>query len=137
MKRRGIIFLAFVAMVVSLSAQENKTASAQTDSSRIFVDYEENAQFPGGDMACKKWIQEHIKYPEGCRSDSIQGRVVVSFIVERDGSLDSIKVVRSPHPALSEEAIRLVSEMPRWKPARYYNKTIRSRFFLPVIFRLH
>ena len=137
MKRRGIIFLAFVAMVVSLSAQENKTASAQTDSSRIFVDYEENAQFPGGDMACKKWIQEHIKYPEGCRSDSIQGRVVVSFIVERDGSLDSIKVVRSPDPALSEEAIRLVSEMPRWKPARYYNKTIRSRFFLPVIFRLH
>ena len=137
MKRRGIIFLAFVAMVVSLSAQETKTASAQTDSSRIFVDYEENAQFPGGDMACKKWIQEHIKYPEGCRSDSIQGRVVVSFIVERDGSLDSIKVVRSPHPALSEEAIRLVSEMPRWKPARYYNKTIRSRFFLPVIFRLH
>lgn len=137
MKRRGIIFLAFVAMVVSLSAQEIKTASAQTDSSRIFVDYEENAQFPGGDMACKKWMQEHIKYPEGCRSDSIQGRVVVSFIVERDGSLDSIKVVRSPDPALSEEAIRLVSEMPRWKPARYYNKTIRSRFFLPVIFRLH
>ena len=137
MKRRGIIFLAFVAMVVSLSAQENKTASAQTDSSRIFVDYEENAQFPGGDMACKKWMQEHIKYPESCRSDSIQGRVLVSFIVERDGSLDSIKVVRSPDPALSEEAIRLVSEMPKWKPARYYNKTIRSRFFLPVIFRLH
>ena len=137
MKRRGIIFLAFVAMVVSLSAQENKTVSAQTDSSRIFVDYEENAQFPGGDMACKKWMQEHIKYPEGCRADSIQGRVLVSFIVERDGSLDSIKVVRSPDPALSEEAIRLVSEMPRWKPARYYNKTIRSRFFLPVIFRLH
>ena len=137
MKRRGIIFFAFVAMVVSLSAQENKTASAQTDSSRIFVDYEENAQFPGGDMACKKWIQEHIKYPEGCRSDSIQGRVLVSFIVERDGSLDSIKVVRSPDPALSEEVIRLVSEMPRWKPARSYNKTIRSRFFLPVIFRLH
>ena len=124
-------------MVVSLSAQENKTASAQTDSSRIFVDYEENAQFPGGDMACKKWMQEHIKYPESCRSDSIQGRVLVSFIVERDGSLDSIKVVRSPDPALSEEAIRLVSEMPKWKPARYYNKTIRSRFFLPVIFRLH
>ena len=137
MGKRGIIFLAFMAMVLSMSAQVNKATSSQTDSSRIFVDYEENAQFPGGDMACKKWMQEHIKYPESCRSDSIQGRVVVSFIVERDGSLDSIRVVRSPDPALSEEAIRLVSEMPRWKPARYYNKTIRSRFFLPVIFRLH
>lgn len=137
MRKRCIFFLAFVAMAVTLSAQESKTASAQTDSSRIFVDYEENAQFPGGDMACKKWIQEHIKYPEGCRADSIQGRVNVSFIVERDGSIDSIKVVRSPDPALSEEAVRLVSEMPRWKPARYCNKTIRQRYFLPIIFRLH
>lgn len=137
MGKRGIIFLAFMAMVLSMSAQVNKATSSQTDSSRIFVDYEENAQFPGGDMACKKWMQEHIKYPEGCRSDSIQGRVIVSFIVERDGSLDSIKVVRSPDPALSEEAIRLVSEMPRWKPARYYNKTIRSRYTLPIVFKLH
>ena len=137
MGKRGIIFLAFMAMVLSMSAQVNKATSSQTDSSRIFVDYEENAQFPGGDMACKKWMQEHIKYPESCRSDSIQGRVLVSFIVERDGSLDSIKVVRSPDPALSEEVIRLVSEMPRWKPARYYNKTIRSRYTLPIVFKLH
>lgn len=136
MRKRCIFFLAFVAMAVTLSAQENKTASAQTDSSRIFVDYEENAQFPGGDVACKKWIQEHIKYPEGCQANIPQGRVIVSFIIEKDGSIDSIKVVRSPDPALSEEAVRLVSEMPKWKPARYYNKTIRSRYLLPIIFRL-
>ena len=136
MRKRCIFFLAFVAMAVTLSAQENKTASAQTDSSRIFVDYEENAQFPGGEKACFKWMQEHIKYPESCRADSIQGRVNVSFIVERDGSIDSIKVVRSPDPALSEEAVRLVSEMPKWVPAKYYNKTVRSRLFLPIIFKL-
>ena len=136
MRKRCIFFLAFVAMAVTLSAQENKTASAQTDSSHIFIDYEENAQFPGGDVACKKWIQEHIKYPEGCQANIPQGRVIVSFIIEKDGSIDSIKVVRSPDPALSEEAVRLVSEMPKWKPARYYNKTIRSRYLLPIIFRL-
>ncbi len=136
MGKRCIFFLAFVAMVVSLSAQENKTASAQTDSSRIFVDYEENAHFPGGEKAYFKWMQEHIKYPEGCSANSPQGRVIVSFIIEKDGSIDSIKVVRSPDPALSEEAVRLVSEMPKWVPARYYNKTIRSRYFLPIIFRL-
>lgn len=137
MRKCGFIFLAFMAMVLSMSAQENKATSAQRDSSRIFVDYEENAQFPGGEKACFKWMEEHIKYPEGCRADSIQGRVIVSFIIEKDGSIDSIKVVRSPDPALSEEAVRLVSEMPKWKPARYYNKTIRSRYLLPIIFRLH
>ena len=137
MRKCGFIFLAFMAMVLSMSAQENKATSAQRDSSRIFVEYEENAQFPGGDVACKKWIQEHIKYPEGCQANIPQGRVIVSFIIEKDGSIDSIKVVRSPDPALSEEAVRLVSEMPKWKPARYYNKTIRSRYLLPIIFRLH
>ena len=102
---------------------------------RIFVDYEENAHFPGGDRACTKWIQEHIKYPEGYTSNQPQGKVVVSFIVEKDGSLDSIKVMKSPDPLLSEEAIRVVKEMPKWVPARYYGKVIRSRFLLPVIFR--
>ena len=137
MRKCGFIFLAFMAMVLSMSAQVNKAISAQRDSSRIFVEYEENAQFPGGEKACFKWMEEHIKYPEGCSANSPQGRVIVSFIIEKDGSIDSIKVFRSPDPALSEEAVRLVSEMPRWKPARYNNKTIRQRYFLPIIFRLH
>ena len=136
MKIRCIFFLAFMAMVVSLSAQENKTASAQTDSSWIFVDYEENAQFPGGEKAYFKWMEEHIKYPEGCSANSPQGRVIVSFIIEKDGSIDSIKVFRSPDPLLSQEAIRIVSEMPKWRPAKWNGETIRSRYFLPIIFRL-
>ena len=106
-----------------------------SDDDGLFIDYFENAQFPGGDEACMKWLQEHIKYPEGYTSNQPQGKVVVSFIVEKDGSLDSIKVMKSPDPLLSEEAIRVVKEMPKWVPARYYGKVIRSRFLLPVIFR--
>lgn len=136
MGKRGIIFFAFMLAVLPLFAQKNSVPSAQIDSSRIFIDYEENAYFPGGDRACMKWIQEHIKYPEGCCANMPQGRVLVSFIVEKDGSLDSIKVLRSPNPLLSEEAIRVVSEMPKWKPARWDGKIIRSRFILPVIFKL-
>ena len=135
MKMRRIFFLAFVAMATALSAQENRTASELADSSRIFVIDEINAAFPGGNRACMKWIQEHIKYPEGCCTKMPQGRVNVSFIVERDGSIDSIKVIKSPDAALSEEAVRLVSEMPKWSPARYYGKTVRSRIILPVIFK--
>ena len=134
MKR--IVILSALWIAASLAfAQEVKTSAASTDSSRIFVDYEENAQFPGGDIACQKWIQEHIKSPEGYKFNQPQVRVVVSFIVERDGSIGSISVIRSPDPLLSKEAIRVVSEMPKWKPARYYGKVIRSRYYLPVIFK--
>lgn len=82
-----------------------------------------------------KWIQEHIKYPEGCCVNMPQGRVDVTFIVEKDGSIDSISVRRSSDPLLSEEAIRIVSEMPKWIPARYNGKARRSRYVLPVIFK--
>ena len=113
-----------------------------SDDDGLFIDYEENAQFPGGDEACMKWLQEHIKYPEGYTSNQPQGKVVVSFIVEKDGSLDSIMVKSSPDPLLSEEAIRVVKEMPKWKPARQYfppprqgSEAVRARYFLPIIFR--
>ena len=115
-----------------------------SDDDGLFIDYFENAQFPGGDEACMKWLQEHIKYPEGYTSNQPQGKVVVSFIVEKDGSLDSIKVMKSPDPLLSEEAIRVVKEMPKWKPAHQYfppprqgSEAVRARYFLPIIFRQH
>lgn len=113
-----------------------------SDDDGLFIEYFENAQFPGGDEACMKWLQEHIKYPEGYTSNQPQGKVVVNFIVEKDGSLDGIKVMKSPDPLLSEEAIRVVREMPKWKPAHQYfppprqgSEAVRSRFSLPVIFR--
>lgn len=119
-----------------------ETSNEASDDDGLFIDYFENAHFPGGDEACMKWLQEHIKYPEGYTSNQPQGKVVVSFIVEKDGSLDSIMVKSSPDPLLSEEAIRVVREMPKWKPAHQYfppprqgSEAVRSRFFLPVIFR--
>lgn len=133
---RRIIFLAALWTLASFAfAQEVKISTAETDSSHIFIDYEENAQFPGGEKACFRWIQEHIKYPESCCVNIPQGRVIVSFIVEKDGTIDSISVKKSPDPLLSKEAIRVVSEMPKWKPARWNGKVIRSRFFLPIIFK--
>ncbi len=107
------------------------------DDDRIFDIVEENAQFPGGDEACYKWLSEHIKYPSICQEQGVQGRVVVAFVVNRDGSIVDIKTVRTPDPNLAKEAERVVSEMPKWKPARQGNKTVRSRFNLPVMFRLN
>lgn len=107
------------------------------DDDRIFDVVEENAQFPGGDEACFKWLSEHIKYPSICQEQGVQGRVVVSFVVNRDGSIVDVKTMRSPDPALTKEAERVVKLMPKWKPARQGNKTVRSRFNLPVLFRLN
>lgn len=108
----------------------------EDDDDRIFDVVEENAQFPGGDEACMKWLQEHIKYPQICIEQNVQGRVYVGFVVNRDGSIVDVKIIKSPDNNLSKEAERVVKLMPKWKPAKQGNKTVRSRFNLPVNFRL-
>ena len=107
------------------------------DDDRIYEMVEENAQFPGGDAECFKWLSEHIKYPSICQEQGVQGRVIVNFVVNKDGSIVDVKTARSPDPNLTKEAERVVKMMPKWKPARQGNKTVRSRFTLPVMFRLN
>ena len=108
----------------------------EADDDRIFEVVEENAQFPGGDDACYKWLYDHIKYPAIAQEQGIQGRVFVRFVVNKDGSIVDVEVTRSPDPSLSKEAERVVKLMPKWKPARQGNKNVRSRFNLPVMFKL-
>ena len=107
------------------------------DDDRMYDFVEENAQGRGGDEACLKWLSEHIKYPAICQEQGVQGRVFLKFVVNRDGSIVDVEVVRSPDPNLSKEAERVVKLMPKWKPARQGNKTVRARFNLPVNFRLN
>lgn len=102
----------------------------------LFIDYEENAQFPGGDPACFKWIADNIKYPKDCMENGIEGRVIVNFAVEKDGSITDVKTMRSPDPSLTKEAERLIKAMPKFKPATQMGKPVRSRFTLPIVFRL-
>lgn len=108
----------------------------EVDDDRVWEVVEENAMFPGGEEACYKWLFDHIKYPAIAQEQGIQGRVFVQFVVNKDGSIVDVKILRSPDPSLSKEAERVVKAMPRWKPARQGNKTVRSRFNLPVMFRL-
>ena len=104
---------------------------------RIFSDpYEEGPAFRGGNEACREWIGEHLIYPEDCIKDKIEGSVKVSFWINRDGTLDEVEAIRSPHPSLSKEAVRIVKQMPKWKPRKVGNKTVRSRIYVPVDFEL-
>lgn len=94
------------------------------------------AQFPGGEEALMKWLQKNLKYPARAQDQGVQGRVMVKFIVNKDGSIQNATVQRSPDQDLSNEALRVVKSMPHWKPAMQGNKTVRSYFTLPVMFRI-
>ena len=90
-------------------------------------------QFPGGIKACEQFIKENLRYPD--TESDVQGRVIVSFMVERDGSLSNIKVVRGLDPAFDEEALRVVKMMPKWSPGVTDGKISVMRYTIPIIFK--
>lgn len=108
----------------------------EVDDNRILEVPEVMASYPGGDEALYKWLYDHIKYPSRAQDQGIQGRVMVKFVVEKDGSIGNVQITRSPDEDLSKEATRVIKMMPKWKPARQGTRTVRSYFNLPVMFRL-
>ena len=121
---------------ITTPPEVNTEVSLPANNDSIYVKVEKDAVFPGGEAAMFKWIADHIKYPEECKAKGIQGRVYVQFVVNKDGSLSDAKILRSPDKALSQEAIRVVKAMPKWKPAQNKGKVVRSYFRLPIIFKL-
>lgn len=94
------------------------------------------AEYPGGEDACYSFLSRNVKYPKDAQDAGIQGRVLVRFFVNADGSIDDVEAVRSPHESLSKEAVRVVKLMPKWKPGTEDGKPARTRFNLPIMFRL-
>lgn len=103
---------------------------------QIFQVVENMPEFPGGTAALMAYLRKNIKYPTICQEQGIQGRVVVQFVVNKDGSIVEPKVIRAADPALDKEAIRAVQAMPKWIPGKQRGKNVRVRFTLPVTFRL-
>ena len=106
------------------------------DSDVPFVVVEKMPSFPGGETALFKYLGDNIKYPVIAQESGIQGRVICQFVVNRDGSIVDIEVVRSVDKSLDAEAIRVISKMPRWTPGMQRGKTVRVKYTLPVNFRL-
>ena len=102
----------------------------------IFVVVEKQPEFPGGMTALMKFLGDNIKYPVIAQENGIQGRVITNFVVERDGSISDVQIVRGQDPSLDKEAIRVIKTMPKWKPGQQRGKPVRVRFTLPVVFRL-
>lgn len=97
---------------------------------------EQKPEFPGGESAMYKWLGDHINYPAQASEEGVQGRVVVSFDVAKDGSIVNVKVARGRHPALDKEATRLVKSMPKWQPGRNNGQPVKVSYTLPITFKL-
>lgn len=106
------------------------------ESNKVFDVVEQMPSFPGGQGALMQYIANNVRYPVNAQVNGVQGRVVVSLVVETDGSISNVEVVRSVSPELDQEAIRVVSNMPKWIPGKQNGKPIRVRYNVPVSFRL-
>ena len=102
----------------------------------IFVAVEQQAEFPGGMAALMKWLSNNIRYPEAAQQNDIQGRVIVKFVVEKDGSIGTATILKGVDKDLDREALRVVKKMPKWQPGKNNGQAVRSYFNLPVTFKL-
>ena len=103
----------------------------------VFMVVEEMPEFPGGTMALLEYLRSNIKYPKECRDNNIQGRVLVSIIVGKDGKITNPEIVQGVDPALDAEAIKVVAAMPEWKPGTQNGEKVRVQYTIPINFRLN
>lgn len=108
----------------------------QEEQNKVFDVVEQQPQYPGGMGALNQWLGSNIKYPVMAAENGIEGRVVVQFVVERDGSVSGVHVVRGVDPSLDKEATRVVSAMPKWIPGKQNGSAVRVKYTVPVTFRL-
>ena len=123
--------------VVAPVSPETKEAPADsTAKEEVFMVAEQMPEFPGGMKEMLKFLQENVKYPENAMKNNVQGRVIVQFVIEKDGTPTEFKVLRSVDPDLDAEALRVLQTMPKWKPGMQRGEVVRVKFTVPVSFKL-
>ena len=124
--------LAILLMVNTNAMAQNKKAV----NDKVLEKAEVMPEFPGGEQAMMKFVAENIQYPQEARDKEISGRVLVSFIVEKDGSINEVKVMKGIGGGCDEEAVRVVKAMPKWKPGKDKGKPVRVSYVMPFTFKL-
>lgn len=123
-------------VVAPVSPEAKEAPADSTAKEDVFMVAEQMPEFPGGMKEMLKFLQENVKYPENAMKNNVQGRVIVQFVVEKDGTLTEFKVARSVDPDLDAEALRVLQTMPKWKPGMQRGKIVRVKFTVPVSFKL-
>lgn len=123
-------------VVAPVSSEAKEAPADSTAKEEVFMVAEQMPEFPGGMKELLKFLQDNLKYPENAMKNNVQGRVIVQFVVEKDGTLTEFKVARSVDPDLDAEALRVLQTMPKWKPGMQRGKIVRVKFTVPVSFKL-
>lgn len=111
--------------------------STVSDKEKVYQVVEQQPSFPGGREELFKYLAYNVRYPIDAAKNKIEGRVLITFVVEHDGSISNVNVANSVYPSLDKESIRVVSGMPKWIPGKANGKTIRVKYTIPITFRLN
>jgi protein TonB len=132
---KKLILLLLMAGCCLMTANAQKTVVSQTDQ-KVFDTVEQMPEYPGGMQAMIEFLQTNMKYPEDAAKQKVEGRVMVQFVVETDGSVSDVHVAKQVFPSLDAEAIRVVQAMPKWMPGKEKGKVVRVKYNLPIVFRM-
>ena len=140
--KKTVLLLGVMLFALNIQAQiatekNNATDSVTTDEVFDFQVVDKKPKFPGGTTSLQSYINRSLKYPQVSRENNSQGRVIVRFIINSDGTVTSPQVVRSSGDFyLDMEAVRVIESMPKWKPGKHKGKPVRVFFTLPIVFKL-
>ena len=130
---KKLLFLSAFLFALSFGAFAQEEVKVEEE---VFVVVEEQAEFPGGLDSMYAYIVKNLKYPEAAKEKGIEGRVFVSFIIEKDGSISNVKILRGIGGGCDEAAVEMIKNMPKWKPGTQRGKPVRVQFNLPIKFEL-
>ena len=133
MKKFIIMALMAVFGLITVSAQ--KTVVAQKNQ-KVFDIVEQMPEYPGGQAALFEYFSKNIKYPADAEKKKVEGKVFVTFVVDTDGKITDVSLMRKVFPSLDAEAVRVISAMPNWIPSKQKGQVVRVKYTVPIMFRL-
>lgn len=136
MKKVLFVLALLLSAHTAMHAQSNQSTERNASDEKIFDVVEQPPSFPGGQAALLKWLSANTQMPEGSEKLCYQGRIIVGFVVEKDGSVSNAKIIHGNDSALDKEAIRIVMSMPKWTPGRQNGRNVRTKYNVPVNFKL-
>lgn len=137
MRKALLALIVMLGCAVGVQAQKSAAPKAANTTEKVYTAVEQMPTFPGGDAAMYSYIAENLKYPTVAQEQSIQGTVVVKFVVGKDGQVRDAKIIRGKSPELDAEALRVVKGMPRFTPGKQDGKPVSVYFALPIKFSLN
>ena len=132
---KKLLLMSLMAMMGLTTVNAQKTVVAEKNQ-QVFDVVEQMPEYPGGMQALFEYLSQNVKYPEDAEKQKVEGRVIATFVVETDGSISNVEVVRPVFPSLDAEAVRVLSGMPKWKPGMQSGKVVRVKYTVPINFSL-